>query len=94
MKFKDALYEVLDNVMPKENGQENVVTPQTCKILALMWNMLAVSKNVLDDTVTIGNNNTIVSISLQKSSTEKTTKTNKKIELPVEADEQPTTTTD
>jgi len=94
MKFKEALYEVLDNVMPKENGQENVVSPQTSKILALMWNMLAVSKNVLDDTVAIGNNNNI--ISLQKSSTEKTTKTkpDKKVELPVEADEQPTTTTD
>lgn len=75
MNFKDALYEVLDNILPKENDKENVVDRQTVKILSLMWNMLAVSKKELDDLVHIDENNNIKSVpieNLQKSSTKTT----------------------
>lgn len=66
MKFKEALYEVLDNVMPVEDGKENVVSPETVKLLSFFWNMLAVSskdgKIMLDDLVNVDKMNKINSI--------------------------------
>lgn len=79
MKFQDALHKVTDDEDLWEDGLEIVITPQTSKILAILWNMVAVSKNVLDDIVWIDKNNNIISKPLQKSSTKKTTaKTAKK----------------
>lgn len=68
MKFKEALYEVLDNVYPRpDDGSENKVTSDQVRAVALLWNMLAASKNVLDDYVYINNNNEIMSVPVQKS---------------------------
>ena len=85
MNFKDALYETLDNTLPaRPDGKENVVNAQEARILAIMWNMLAVSKNVLDDIVYIDQNTNIISKPLQKSSTKQTAKKKSKTEEIVE----------
>ena len=68
MKFKEALYEVLDNVYPRpDDGSENKVSSDQVRAVALLWNMLVASKNVLDDYVYINNNNEIMSVPVQKS---------------------------
>jgi len=80
MNFKEALYGVLDEKMPKIDGKENVINLEQAKILALLWSMIALSENVLDDIAYIDKTKEIVSIPLQKStkakkaSTEKTAK--------------------
>ena len=66
MKFEDALTAALDK-MPKIDGKENVVSPQTAKILAIMWDMLIESKIVLDNFVFINENNQIKTVDEKKS---------------------------
>ena len=76
MNFKEALYEVLDNVYPRpDDGSENKVSSDQVRAVALLWNMLVASKNVLDDYVYINNNNEIMSVPVQKSTPSKVKKT-------------------
>ena len=70
MKFDEALGTAL-RLTPdaqKPRGDDNYA-----KILALLWTMIAVSQNVLDDTVYIDDSKNIVSVPLQKSSDPKKT---------------------
>ncbi len=83
MNFNDAWAEVYKKI-PEENrlrsdDKDNV---KNAKIMALMWSMFAVSKNVLDDIAYIGDNQQIISIPLQKSSTKKTAGKEKKPDKP------------
>ena len=79
MKFEEALDKAYEQMplgtTPK--GDNNYI-----KIVSLLWNMMAVSKNVLDDIVYISENNNIISMPLQKSS-KKTAETEKPVE-PIE----------
>lgn len=104
MTFKEALYTVLDEVYPKQDGKENVVSKDTIRAVALLWNMLAISKNVLDDAIYIDNINNIHSIpikevlekisGMQKStSTKKTAAKNSKKQEKVEDDNETTEST-
>lgn len=77
MKFQEAFDAVFDvmSAIEKGKGMTFAVQPQTVKILAFLWSMLAVSQNVLDDCARIGNNNEIISFPIPgEKSTQKTPK--------------------
>ena len=63
MKFNDAFEKAIE-AKEKSEGADTGVSPQTAKILALIWSMIAISKNKLDDLVYIDENNKIVSLPL------------------------------
>jgi|WetSurMetagenome_2_1015567.scaffolds.fasta_scaffold00534_2 hypothetical protein len=92
MKFKEAfdLAFEIQQEKAKEKNEVFQITVGTAKILAFMWSMLAIAQNVLDDSVTIGDNMQINSVSLKdmesKGQKSSTTKTAKKIDKLVEND--------
>lgn len=68
MKFKEAFDKVFDDHQKRQpEGVEFKVSRGTSIILAFLWSMLAVAKNVLDDKAYIDDNNNIVSIPLKES---------------------------
>jgi hypothetical protein len=69
MKFNDAWEKAFEQT-PKSQRPRG---PEVPKILAFLWSMIAISKNVLDDIAYIGDNNRIVSAPLpKKADTEQT----------------------
>lgn len=64
MKFEEAfdkVYEIENERSQNEGRGRLIIQPGTAKSLAFLWSMLAVSQNVLDDIVSIDQNNNIVS---------------------------------
>ena len=64
MKFEEAFDKVYSKIPPEAIPKGNENYP---KILAMLWSMLAISENVLDDIAFIDENKKIISIPVQKS---------------------------
>lgn len=89
MKFKEAFDKVLDEIFLEIGGQDfarqdamqrSAVTPREARLLAIIWNMLAVSQKKLDDLVYIDKNTDILSTPINEKSKEdkNSTEDNKK----------------
>lgn len=63
MKFEEAFNEIfeIEKKRSEKEGFNFAVEPKTAKILAFLWNMLAVSSCNFDDIVYINKHNDIVS---------------------------------
>lgn len=68
MKFEEAFNAAFDVARreAEKKGQVFAVSPRTAKMLAFMWNMLAVAQNNLDNLCVIADDNSIVDIPLKE----------------------------
>jgi hypothetical protein len=77
MKFEKAFDIVFNEMQKKDPDTKLVIAPGTAKVLAMLWSMLAVAENVLDDMAMIDNNNNIISLSIPEVKSDKKTKSGK-----------------